>query len=51
MERPARRSAPQVSVSGDPTPRVYGPDALDGNGKAYLFVWDPAKKAYVAKTS
>jgi len=40
----------KVPVSGDPTPRVFGPNALDGNGKAYLFVWDPAKKAYVAKS-
>ena len=40
----------KVNVSGDPTPRVFSPTALDGNGKAYLFVWDPAKKAYVAKS-
>ena len=37
----------KVSVSGDPTPRVFGPDELDGNATAYLFTWDPATKAYV----
>jgi ABC-type branched-subunit amino acid transport system substrate-binding protein len=41
----------KVNVSGDPAPRVYGPNALDGNGKAYLFTWDQAKKAYVASKS
>ena len=38
----------KVNVSGDPTPRVYSPTALDGNATAYLFIWDPATKAYVA---
>jgi ABC-type branched-subunit amino acid transport system substrate-binding protein len=36
-----------VHVSGDPTPRVYSPAALDGSPKAYLFSWDPTQKAYV----
>jgi hypothetical protein len=38
----------KVNVSGDPTPRVFGPTELDGNATAYLFSWDPTTKAYVA---
>jgi ABC-type branched-subunit amino acid transport system substrate-binding protein len=37
----------KVSVSGDPTTRVFSPTELDGNATAYLFTWDPATKAYV----
>jgi hypothetical protein len=37
----------KVHVSGDPTTRVYGPGAFDGNPKAYLFSWDPTQKTYV----
>ncbi|MGO9875740.1 MAG: hypothetical protein ACLPVY_18310 [Acidimicrobiia bacterium] len=36
-----------VHVSGDPTPRVFSPTALDGNPKAYLFSWDSTQKTYV----
>ena len=38
----------KVTVSGDPTPRVFSPTELDGNANAYLFNWDPATKTYVA---
>ena len=38
----------KVTVSGDPTPRVFGPNELDGNASAYLFNWDPTTKAYIA---
>jgi ABC-type branched-subunit amino acid transport system substrate-binding protein len=40
-----------VTVSGDPTPRVYGPNELDGNARAYLFDWDPTTKTYVSAKS
>ena len=41
----------KVTVSGDPTPRVFGPKELDGNASAYLFNWDPSTKTYVAAKS
>ncbi len=40
----------KVKVPGDPTPRTYSPQHLDGNPSAYLFVWDPkTKKLVLAK--
>lgn len=38
----------EVTVPGDPTPRVYGPPpAGDGDPAAYLYGWDEAAKDFV----
>jgi hypothetical protein len=38
----------EVTIPGDPEPRIYGPGAgLDGSPAAFLFAWDQATKDFV----